>query len=208
QFVAFTRTFRLGGQPRQPAPAPAATPAPASLPADHPPVATPPAANLPSDHPPIDNAGELPSQPRNRADSAVLSRATSWSAPANWKATPDPSGIAVAAFELGTPATRVTLTSLLGDGGGVLSNVNRWRGQVGLAPVAAITEQPSTDLGEGALLVSLKSPDGTKGISAAIISEGQQTWFFKLTGDAASLDSAATEFGRFVREVGRGEGKR
>lgn len=199
QFAAFSKTFRLA---EGATPTPTPQPAPAGgLPSDHPPIGKP---AVPADHPPISGAESLPDRPRPNTESGVLNRSVVWKSPADWQAAPDPSGIAVSAFDLmGTGgAGRVTLTSLLGDGGGPLSNINRWRGQLGLPPVAALTDQPTTDLGNGAILVHLRDATGARAMSAAIVPEGPQTWFFKLSGDAPVTDPAKPEFERFVREVG------
>lgn len=199
EFAAFTKTFRLADGVT---PAPAPQPAPAGgLPSDHPPIGKP---AIPADHPPITGAESLPDQPRPNTESGVLNRSVVWKSPTEWQAAPDPSGIAVAAFDLiGTNGSgRVTLTSLLGDGGGPLSNINRWRGQLDLPPVATLADQPSTDLGNGAILIHLRDATGARAMSAAIVPEGAQTWFFKLSGDAPVTDPAKPEFERFVREVG------
>ncbi|HMN41812.1 MAG TPA: hypothetical protein PKE29_13280, partial [Phycisphaerales bacterium] len=66
--------------------------------------------------------------------SGVGARAGAFVAPANWKAEADGSGILAAAFtaENAQGGARITLASLFNDGGGLLANINRWRGQVDL----------------------------------------------------------------------------
>src|SRR5208283_3168699 len=55
-----------------------------------------------------------------------------WQAPAEWKTLP---GNAMRRGSYGVGGAEVAITAFPGDVGGVLANVNRWRGQAGLAPV-------------------------------------------------------------------------
>jgi hypothetical protein len=61
-----------------------------------------------------------------------------WTAPAGWHEE-EGSGLRHATFRLGTRDNplELTVTSFAGEGGSVLDNVNRWRGQIGLEPLAA-----------------------------------------------------------------------
>ncbi len=209
-FLTFCRSFRRGGAPTPQAPAPVAQ-ADGSLPDDHPPLNAPitPRAggSLPSDHPPVNPGGAVTPTPP-AAGSPVITRLSTWTAPADWKATPDSSGIAAAVFEVpgADGPARATLTSLLGDGGGNLANINRWRNQLGLAPMADLAAQPTVDLGGGAVLVHLVDQAGARAMSAAIVPDGAQTWFFKLSGPAGAVGAHKDAFTAFVREVGAGGG--
>ncbi|MEM8866263.1 MAG: hypothetical protein AAGF31_12025, partial [Planctomycetota bacterium] len=71
----------------------------------------------------------------------------------------------------------------------VLANVNRWRGQVGLAPIDQTEVDDSkqsiqVDGAEGQLVEMIGDENA---ILAAMLIRGGQVWFFKLTGtpDAA-----------------------
>lgn len=114
----------------------------------------------------------------------------SWKAPAHWKAG-GPRPMRLASFEVpgdGEPGD-VSVSQLSGGGGGLLSNVNRWRGQVGLAPLDdAGLARESTPLtlhgGRKGTLVDLGGA-GPKRILGAIVPDGDKTWFFKLTAPDA-----------------------
>ena len=86
---------------------------------------------------------------------------------------------------------QVTVISLPGNGGGELENVNRWRGQVGLQPVA--DSDLSKDVKEIAVAGSSARFFEMSGISpqtkkqtrllAATQNHSDSTWFFKMVGD-------------------------
>jgi len=141
------------------------------------------------------------------------SEGPTWQAPAHWKAGgPRPMRFAsysVPATGEGDPAD-LSISSLGGDGGGVLTNLNRWRNQVGLPPLteAAWNEEKkevTTKGGRSALIMTMtgdRSPDGQPKktqILAAIIPHGDRTWFLKLTGDDALVTQETEAFVEFVR---------
>ncbi len=130
-----------------------------------------------------------------------------WDQPREWKVDPSASPILTAAF-LADGGARITLTTLTGQGGGILDNINRWRGQLGLEPVQSMTDQPVQDLGDGALLVDLQSDDGAQRIVAGIIPNESHTLFFKLTGSSSEVENELKRFVAFVHGTGlrkRGE---
>ena len=98
----------------------------------------------------------------------------------------------------------VNVSSLAGDGGGLLPNVNRWRGQLGLAPVteADLANLPTIDASGGkATLIDISGTDARTGKPARLVGVvlplGGQTWFYKLMGDARRRGAAK----RCVHEV-------
>ncbi len=125
---------------------------------------------------------------------------SNWEPPAQWSVDPDMSPILMAAY-FAQGGARITLTSLTGEGGGMLSNINRWRGQVGLAQVGTLEEQPSKDLGLGAMLVDLVSSDGTSRIVAGIVPLGEQSLYFKLTGSESQVEEELERFEAFINGV-------
>ena len=137
------------------------------------------------------------------ASSASADGLPAWKAPAHWKAG-GPRPMRLASFEIpgnGEPGD-VSVSTLSGTGGGLLSNVNRWRGQVGLGPLdeAGLGRESTTlDLAGGrkATLVDLGG-GGPKRIVGAIVPDGGKTWFLKLT---APDDLARKEKDAFVAWV-------
>ena len=87
-------------------------------------------------------------------------------------------------------SANVSMTVLQGDGGGLLSNVNRWRGQLGLEPVEEgdlkDMLKPVETLGDEALLVDLTGTSKRSQLEERMIGviapQGELTWFYKLMG--------------------------
>ncbi len=100
------------------------------------------------------------------------------------------------------PPADFSLTRFPGDVGGDLSNVNRWRGQIGLPPIASLDAQESVDsqLGERAMTTyaiggpsraattqpgappTAGDPGTDQMIFVSVIREPEATWFAKLQG--------------------------
>ena len=110
----------------------------------------------------------------------------------------------------GDGKAELTVTTLGTGGSAVLPNVNRWRGQLGLSPVGE-DELPES-LGEikvgdkAATLVDLVSESGEsdsprQAMKVALLPRGPVTWFFKLMGDAATVESEKENFEAFVNSV-------
>ncbi len=119
-----------------------------------------------------------------------------WKPPANWSVDQGASSMLMAAYvtELGA---RITLTQLGGDGGGLLNNINRWRGQLGLEPKQSINEL-NIQIQDGIVFVDLVSLDGKNRIVVGIISLDNKTLFFKLMGSPESTQAALKQFTNFV----------
>jgi hypothetical protein len=142
----------------------------------------------------------------------------SWEVPPHWEAQPPPTPIVYAMFNApsdgGTAV--VTVTPLRGDGGGLLANVNMWRGQIGLEPVSEVGQVPVERVRVGDVdAVVLHVVGGslneerresltrgeTNAIVVAIVPEGDRTWFFRLTGPAAAVDIEKPSLIRLVESV-------
>ena len=101
----------------------------------------------------------------------------------------------------------VNVSMSQGDGGGLAGNVNRWRGQLGLNPLAggdltqAISEV-DTPAGK-ASVVDFSGKDARTGQSArligAIVPQGNRTWFYKLMGSEQVVESQKSAFTKFVQ---------
>jgi len=128
-----------------------------------------------------------------------------WDVPDGWKVVP-PSSMRYASFTVGGQngeTGEISVVVLGGEGGGDLQNVNRWRGQIGLEPVA--------DDGLKALVVPLKAKDGDiltvdmAGSEARLLAgwtrvDGK-SWFFKLTGPDALVTVEKGRFTKFLESV-------
>lgn len=135
---------------------------------------------------------------------AIPTSSSGWEQPAEWTVEKDASPILMAAFNADGGA-RITLTSLVGQGGGMLDNINRWRGQLGLDQVPTMAEQPTRDLGDGAVFVDLVSPDEASRMAAAIVPMGAQSLYFKLTGTHAQVEEELGRFETYINAEGLGK---
>lgn len=102
----------------------------------------------------------------------------------------------------------VSVIPLAGEAGGLLANVNRWRGQVGLEPTDEQTLQealiPVTIDGEKeAVYVDLPGEaDGEPTrILSAVHQRGDVTWFIKMTGDSDAVAQQREAFEQFVASI-------
>jgi hypothetical protein len=150
----------------------------------------------PPDHPPIGEAD--PAKAR-----------ISYAAPKNWKELP-PGGFRVAAFYVseGEEKALVTVIPLAGQAGTLLSNVNRWREELGLPKVDA--EQLKKDVrplevaGLPGHYIDLRGPERTGRrlrTLAVSVPRQDQTWFFKMLGTADLVGRERAHFEEFVTSV-------
>jgi hypothetical protein len=165
-------------------------------------------AQLPPSHPPID-AGSMMAQPASAPSSAQFK--PNWEVPSGWKEVPGGQFL-VAKFTLPGAAdspTAVNVSKSPGDGGGLLANVNRWRGQLGLALAAEadLAKQiQSLDLPGGkATLADLTGKDARTGqparLLAAVVTREGETWFYKLMGNEQVVQQEKDAFLKFVQGV-------
>jgi hypothetical protein len=163
-------------------------------------------SQLPPSHPAIPgmNAGAA-TTPAPDAGSVPT-----WTVPAGWQTAPL-SQFLVAKFSItaadGSQAA-VNISSLDGDGGGLLPNVTRWRGQLGLDPVgkADLSKLPTMDASGGkATVVDISGTDAASGKPARLIGVvlplGGQTWFYKLMGDASVVAQQKDAFTQFIQSA-------
>ena len=128
-----------------------------------------------------------------------------WTTPEGWTEVPA-SAMRYASFS--APAANdgkidISIVTFAGDGGSDADNVNRWRGQIGLAPAdeSTVTSQ----------IAPLKTADATfsttdiAGADARMIAawtrhEGR-VWFFKMTGPKAAVEKEKPNFEKLVESV-------
>ena len=186
-------------------------PAPAAMPA-----AAPAAMNgpLPDGHPPIGGSpapagSPMGAMPDGNGPRVAAGNALTWTAPAHWQAKP------VSSFRKGSynitgdggAVADLAITAFPGDTGGLFANVNRWRGQVGLPPIAeAELEAGVQHLDVNGFHITIVDALGslngqpTRLIGAIVPHEGQ-TWFFKLVGPDAIVVKEQTAFREFLATI-------
>lgn len=175
---------------------------PMALPEGHPPI-----GELPAGHPEIGSGG------MSMADAAAQgltpppppSQKVTWTTPSGWQEKPG-SGFRYATFVVSGPGGAVadlSVTVLEGDAGGTLSNINRWRGQLGVGPLSPSqwAQEEKIIRPAGRSMVYTSFGNNKNRMSAALYTTPGQTWFFKLVGDDAVVRSAASDFAKFLESL-------
>jgi hypothetical protein len=133
-----------------------------------------------------------------------------WTVPAGWTEEPA-SQMSLAKFSVGDQDARaqITVSAFPGDVGGLLANVNRWRGQVNLPPISetdlpnAVT-QLETQAGK-ANLVDLAGTAAMTGrktrLICVVLPHAGQTWFFKIMGDEQVVAREKDAFRKFIQSA-------
>lgn len=154
-------------------------------------------------------AGAGPAAP-GMADTAVVTASGSglgWSAPAAWKAK---AASAMRKGSYGISGTGgeadLSITAFPGDVGGELANINRWRGQISLPPLAEGEAAAAVSrVTQGSLALTIVDFTGTgaspQRIVGAMVPFGGATWFFKLMGPDAVVAEAKPAFLEFLKTV-------
>ncbi len=152
--------------------------------------------------------GEVPA-PRTAAP-ASSSNQPNWTSPAHWKSQA-PGAMQAAKFGIGEGKARAEVTAVFlgGTGGGLKSNLDRWRGQLSLAPSAEneVDQQakPFAEFGAGARIVELTgttAQDGDPaGMIVLVVPSGNGTWFYKLMGDTSVVAKEKDAFVAFVKSA-------
>ncbi len=151
------------------------------------------AAKRPAEPPPGEPAGNA-DEPR-------------YTAPADWQPV-RPDFVSMAAFVVssGGQTAKVTITALGANPGTLLANVNRWRGQIGLAPVGEADLdrllQKRTVAGSEAITLDMAGEGSdAQRILVVMLPRGDRTWFFKMTGPAQLVGRQKSAFEEFIRSV-------
>jgi len=140
-------------------------------------------------------SGEVPPPPAPTGADAVA-----WTLPSGWTESRASGGMRYATLKPPVAGNiDVSVITLAGPAGGELANVNRWRGQIGLAPIdeAALAKARAT----------VKAPAGTvsvydftsegqspsRMVAALLVTRGS-SWFIKMVGDPGLVASARADF--------------
>jgi hypothetical protein len=133
---------------------------------------------------------------------AAAAEHQNWNAPADWK-TEAPGPMQDAKFSAAGGKATVTVSILEGSAGGLLPNINRWRGQIELPPISdsdLASTVTNLDLREGgAKVTDMTGPK--QRLVAAIVPRGEKTWFFKLLGDPSAVGADKDKFLAFVKSA-------
>ena len=143
----------------------------------------------------------------NTAVATASGAGLAWTAPAHW--TSKPAG----AMRKGSYTVKgaggeadLSITAFPGDVGGDLANLNRWRGQLQLPPVAQSEFEATTQhLDRNGLHLTVVDIAGTgagaQRILGAMVPHDGSTWFFKLMGPDATVAGEKAAFQAFLDTV-------
>ena len=131
----------------------------------------------------------------------------SWTTPKNW-IEKTPKKFSLATYDAPTSngeLIELSISKLSDDGGGITSNVNRWRRQINLESQSEETilenaKKESSILGEY-FIFELQNDDNA--IIAAIIPFSNETIFIKMNGAVALLTELKYEFELFCKSIHR-----
>jgi hypothetical protein len=182
-------------------------------------------APLPPGHPAIPANGAAPVMPESTgslppghpalpADAApatpVPASALTWTAPAEWQAKALTT-MRRGSFNIrgeGNATADLSIIAFPGAAGGLAENLNRWRGQVGLASLDAAqliaqTTAVKTDAGLEFTVVDLVAEGNGphQRLLGAIANYGGEAWFFKLLGPDALVAQTKPAFLAFLKTV-------
>jgi hypothetical protein len=108
----------------------------------------------------------------------------------------------------GDASAAVNVSVLDNDGGGLLANLNRWRGQLGQPPLTDddVAKLPTIDAsGVKAVVAEFSGTDARAGKPARLIGVvlplNGQTWFYKLMGDPDLVTHQKDAFVAFVQSA-------
>jgi hypothetical protein len=153
---------------------------------------------------------EAGTQPAITTEPSRAANHPAWEVPAGWKEAP-PSQMLLAKFIITgvEGGAEATVSQFGGSAGGALANVNRWRKQVGLAPIGQEElDKAATSvdvMGGKAMLIDVNGKAADSGKDTRIIGvicpRAGDTWFYKLTGDPATAEREKSAFLKFVQSV-------
>jgi hypothetical protein len=160
-------------------------------------------SQLPPSHPAIPgmDAGNVTAQVADAGDKPT------WTVPAGWQEGQLTQFLVAKYIIAGADDAQaaVNVSSLAGDGGGLAANVNRWRGQLGLPPVAEILTSSIDVAGGNAQVVDFTGTDSKTGKPArlvgAVVPQNGQTWFYKLMGDESVVAQQKDAFMKFIQSA-------
>ena len=120
-----------------------------------------------------------------------------WALPDGWRATGEANAFRV--DTLITPSgAEVAVSRVPGPPGNMTANVNRWRGQLGLAELEPKAVMPLVRQSDNpdavGYVTELRNPETDQAMTVAWFEFDRVSWFFKLTGDTAAVEAATPDF--------------
>jgi uncharacterized protein YkwD len=133
---------------------------------------------------------------------AATETLVSYQAPQSWQVDPTPRQMVDLAFTAGAAKVMVMAMPAATFTADPLGNINRWRAQVGLAPVSDLAGQAPTSVKIGDAEGSLYDIAGpSQRQCVAMLMRGESIWYFKLMGPPAAVEAERPGLLAFVESV-------
>ncbi len=148
-------------------------------------------------------------KPADTTVATATGAALTWTAPSHWQPKAG-SAMRKGSYAIvgdGGATADLAITAFPGDVGGEAANVNRWRGQLGLAPLAeaqlsgAVLRLEANGLKLAVVDVSGSANGAATRLLGAMVPFGGATWFFKLVGPEAVVANERPAFLEFLKTV-------
>jgi hypothetical protein len=130
-----------------------------------------------------------------------------WTAPPQWKEVPVAPGPRALAFQVGADekqAEMIVTHFPEGGAGDFKSNIDRWRGQLGLPPVQDQKDVNLKDIaiGDGqGMALDISNPVNGKSMTVAIGAIGGELWFYKLSGPSETVAAQRPAMEAFLKSI-------
>ena len=148
-------------------------------------------------------------QPRSLAkENSKITTNLTWDLPKNWVPSTGHS-MRLASFDapFSNGVGDLSIVSLSGSSGGLLANVNRWRGQVDLNPISesdilTVSTVGESKMGAFRIFKMINDSNTQNAIIAAVLPTGEKTFFIKLTSTKDGILELQTVFEKFCSSIG------
>ena len=135
-----------------------------------------------------------------------------WDAPPSFQTAPNTSGMRKATYKFAKVAgdDEDAELSVMAASGGVDANIQRWSGQFGNAPPKAdartvgalkVTIVEIKGTYSGGMMRGGATPKDKQMLLGAIVDQGDQQWFFKMTGPEKTVTAAKPDFEKLVSSL-------
>ena len=162
---------------------------------------------MPADHPPIQADASMSAMQAPQSDVTLT-----WTSPEGW-VDGKVSSMRLGSYkvaEMGEASPDISVTRFPGDVGGLFSNVNRWRGQLGMERLADPSELgpiPTLETEHFKFKMVELTHEASPATSTmvAVLDLDGFSWFFKITGSKDAVNAERERFETFIRSVERGD---
>jgi hypothetical protein len=148
------------------------------------------------------------------APPATAPRTYTWQAPASWTEVESTSRMRLVSFSVphGGEVADLSVTRLGGAAGGMLANLNRWRGQLGLEPVGPDSPEAAGQLTQAPAgtftwwSIVNDETDPSAGMLAGMLEAPDHVMFVKLTGSGELIAASEAGFVEFLASFALADG--